>query len=414
MKKIITLVLAIAMLSCLLPVFAVSAAPSISVDGKISDWKNVKSVSIVGSGEADGKSATFYGMLTKDGLYLAVEAKHSRYLTTNGAWWENTNFEVFFGRNNQQAWVSAQGMTAENTTPAKSDNVEKAAMKTTGSEGAYTSVAEMFIPKAKFAENSITDDGSINVGFAWKTLEDRCNNGGNGDMTDWWGPKGAATNFAENGNVCKVYSDGVYLNPISDKKVEFFGRDDVWYYSMGPDTTGGTPVAPANWPTPDVSTMTEGKLPAADFWKPGDNPSDGSQANAYLWLAKEFTVEDPDALKGMGLFSNLNFDDDVNIYINGKLVYSHYQWDGSSQQTILAKDAASLLKKGTNVIAVSLHQHFGGAGVNMSLYAMPTFDPSEAPSVPTTGDSMVYAVVALVATFALGATIICKKRRITE
>ena len=118
----------------------------------------------------------------------------------------------------------------------------------------------------------------------------------------------------------------------------------------------------------------------------------------------------------MGLFSNLNFDDDVNIYINGTLVYSHYQWDGSSQQTILTKDAASLLKKGTNVIAVSLHQHFGGAGVNMSLYAMPTFDASEppAPPVPTTGDSMVYAVVALVATFALGATVICKKRRITE
>ena len=390
MKRIITGLLIVAMVVSMIPIFGIAsaaAAPTITVDGSLNDWANVKTIQVKGTGDNDGKAATFYAVITAEGLYLACDAYHALYKTTEGNWWENTNFEIFVGVNaNKQFYISAKGITAEHPSPTKQGDVLEAAMVTTDVTGKgaakYHSTAEMFIPRAALPAEVETDNAR--VGVAWKTPGDYLSNGdcgngdGNGDK-EWWTPVGTRTSNGNNdhfANQCIVTAEGIYLPETYRQEVgkasEIFSIKSEWSYTTA--TANAAPAAPEGFPNSIASTMKQGNAPfgnradgATNNWGTTADKGDGTQDKAYLWVAKEFTIDDINSLKGKTLLTNMYFDDDIKLYINGTLVFSNTGWNDGYTIYKLAEKAEDVLKSGKNVIAASLHQHTGGYEFDMSL-----------------------------------------------
>ena len=143
-----------------------------------------------------------------------------------------------------------------------------------------------------------------------------------------------------------------------------------WKYQLGSWTDGAAPAAPAGWPSAIADTMQTGTAPMHDEWTTNDAaPADGTQENAYIWLAKEFTVDSLKDLDGLSLMADMLYDDDIEVYLNGTLVYDHSRWNGGVNRYKFTEDAAELLKEGKNIIAVSLIQHWGGWDFDMGLCA---------------------------------------------
>lgn len=396
MKRIITGLLIVAMVVSMIPVFGIAsaaAAPTITVDGSLNDWANVKTIQVKGTGDNNGKVATFYAVITAEGLYLACDAYHTLYKTTEGAWHQNTNFEIFVGAvANKQFYVSAKEMTAENTTPYKSGvdghdqgKISDAKMVTTDvtNNGAATkhTITEVFIAKADLPTDVTVTADSARVGVAWKTPSDRLSNGdcGNGDGDgdrEWWTPVGTRTNNDPRNNQCVVTAEGIYLPETYRQEVgktsEIFSIKSEWSYTTA--TANEAPAAPEGFPNSIASTMQKGNAPfgnraagATNAWGTTADKGDGTQDKAYLWVAKEFTIDDINSVKGKNLLTNMYFDDDIKLYVNGTLVFSNTGWNDGYTTYKLAEKAEDVLKSGKNIIAASLHQHTGGYEFDMSL-----------------------------------------------
>ena len=202
------------MLVGMLPVFAVASNAediSITVDGDISDWEGVKSLSIVGSGDYAGKTATWYGVLQDDGLYLACDAYHDVYINNGPSWHESTNFEFFIKYPAQvQYWVTAKDgiTTGSNNGNYKITDYKMVTTELTDAETNYHTVTEVFLQNGSFPADAVTN-GGIQVGLAWKTLTDLCNNGNanNGNADPYWVPPQTA---ATGNKKAYVGADGVY------------------------------------------------------------------------------------------------------------------------------------------------------------------------------------------------------------
>lgn len=388
MKKVLSVLLVVAMVACMLPMFSITssaAAPKITVDGNLADWEGVKSISITGSGDFQGKKATWYAVVTSDGLYLACDAYHGVYKTDKGAWHENSNFEIFVGRENWQYYVSAKGMSAEQTDPTMSGNngndghkISAAKMVTTDIDSGaakHHTVTEVFIAKNDLPDSS--KGNTVRVGVAWKTPDDDCNNCGNKETDNWWTPQGTKTNEAPvECNQAVVTADGIVLIGDYTDVVNFIDIKSKWKFKTA--TSDSTPADPAGWPGSIDSSMQDGDAPfgnrmqgvSKNTWGTNDgNNGDGTQEKAYLWVAKEFTVDNVNELKDFGLYASMYYDDDIKLYINGTQVFSNTGWDGAYDKHKLVSDASTLLKNGKNVIAASLHQHTGGYEFDLKLYA---------------------------------------------
>ena len=184
--------------------------PVITVDGELTEWTDVKPLSVTGTDTYEGKSATWYAVLTKAGLYLAVDAHYGTHTYGQNDWWLNSNFEFFVGEwsggTPRQCYIYATGAT----TWAASHTYLTFTAKTTGdAENGYHTVIEAFIPMENLADYDLTiQDGAVRVGVAWKTAGDEINNTNDGDGTsEYWVPQGCRPNNAE---MCYVTSAGIY------------------------------------------------------------------------------------------------------------------------------------------------------------------------------------------------------------
>ena len=384
MKRVITMFLVISMIACMIPAFAVTtsaATAGITIDGDLSDWEGTKTQSVIGSGEYDGKKVTFYGVLADEGLYVAADAYHGTYRTDAGNWWENTNLELFIDRkayrdDSTQVWLSAQGMSDTNKNCAKSNNNIVAQMITTQVTDAgvagYHTIAEMFLSKEDFelVRKNIRND-EIMVGMAWKTPGDNCNNGeaGGGNANEYWVPKGS---WPDNLDRLVVKADGVYTQNELYGGVEWpIGKKSEWSYltaTQNPNAAGDgwNTAVNADWAKANAPFGDRAEGATRAWGTTGEG--DGAQNNAYLWVAKEFTIDDLDAIDGKSLFTNMFYDDDIRLYVNGTLVYQHDAWNDGYETYMLALNAADILVEGKNVIAASLHQHTGGYEFDLELY----------------------------------------------
>lgn len=212
MKKIITAILALATVLCMIPAMAVSAAaPAITVDGDLSDWKDMPTLSVVGSGEWEGKKVTIYGVLGEDGLYMAADAYHATFTTDKGNWWENTNFEFFVNKNgnrDNQCWVSAKDFNADNA-PFRSHDKMVAKMTNEKVGDLNHTVVEVFMAYSDFDFLSTGEDDFLRVGVAWKTPGDLNNNGeaAGGGNNEYWVPK---LTWPDNNDKAHVTANGIF------------------------------------------------------------------------------------------------------------------------------------------------------------------------------------------------------------
>ena len=209
-----------------------------TVDGSLDEWRETKneenSLAVVGSGDYEGKSARFYASLQAEGLYVAAEVYHGVYVNNNGTWWKNSNLEFFLGDGNVQGWIAANDSVSKAT-----DHV----WNTTGdAENGYYTIVEGLIPTDNLPAGSIVA-GEIRVGFAWKTIGDKCNNGeaNGGGADEYWVPKGTWPNNADKGYVTK---DGIFRKSqvafeITDfKTVTLDGDLSDWEGITGVNLTG--------------------------------------------------------------------------------------------------------------------------------------------------------------------------------
>lgn len=186
----------------------------ITLDGDLSDWSAGKTISVIGTDRYADKSATFYGKMTKSGLYLAVDAYHGSFVSGNATWWKNTNLELRIG----EVFASTGNLLAKQyyvyataaDTFAASESYMRIAYKTEQlNSGKYHTVIEVFIPSENLVENDyMVQNGMIHVGVAWKTEGDDINNNaiGNGGVDAWWQPKDT---HIETNPAC-VNGNGIY------------------------------------------------------------------------------------------------------------------------------------------------------------------------------------------------------------
>ncbi len=201
----------------------------ITIDGSLEDWTALGLHTIAVQGEkfegtktdgynqenSENRKATFYGVLAKDGLYLACDAYHDTYVSDSvGEWYTNSNFEFFVGANKTHCYVYARGFDAE---PSTSNNenglITSVAMKTEKIDQAtvYHTVTEVFVATENLSEGDILYN-TIDVGVAWKTEHEDVYGGAgtvrNG-MDDWWVPKDS---WPDGGNRPIVAPSGIFLS----------------------------------------------------------------------------------------------------------------------------------------------------------------------------------------------------------
>ena len=148
-------------------------------------------------------------------------------------------------------------------------------------------------------------------------------------------------------------------------------RDDVANRVLVPDSrteaqtwTYTTKNPGADWMKPEFAT---------EGWKsgPGGFGTRGTPGAVVrslwrtddIWLRKTFSLDDVPA----GISLNLHHDDDVEVYLNGTLVYQAKGYFVEYRPIVLGPNAAKALKKGTNVLAVHCHQMGGGQYIDVGL-----------------------------------------------
>lgn len=82
-----------------------------------------------------------------------------------------------------------------------------------------------------------------------------------------------------------------------------------------------------------------------------------------LWVRREFTLSDNN-IKGLNL--KIDYDDNIEVYLNGTKVYAHEGWV-HKYIYIPIKNASSILKKGRNVLAVYIKNTAGGQHLDFGL-----------------------------------------------
>jgi hypothetical protein len=82
-----------------------------------------------------------------------------------------------------------------------------------------------------------------------------------------------------------------------------------------------------------------------------------------IWLRRTFTVDELPA----GLALQLHHDDDVEVYLNGKLIYRVAGYLVAYRRISLGPEALAALRKGSNVLAVHCRQTTGGQYIDVGL-----------------------------------------------
>lgn len=105
----------------------------------------------------------------------------------------------------------------------------------------------------------------------------------------------------------------------------------------------------------------EGELPISDnkvlsgtFWESDE-----------IWVRREFTLDQIDGDEP--LFLKLHHDDNIEVYLNGGLVFKKDGWNNKFDYFDISAEAKDLLKTGENVLAIQLKNTAGGRYLDFDL-----------------------------------------------
>lgn len=118
-----------------------------------------------------------------------------------------------------------------------------------------------------------------------------------------------------------------------------------------------------DWKSPDYA--------AAD-WKTGAAPIGDDAKNVKtlweshdIWVRRTFNVTNPESINE--LFLKINHDDNIELYLNGKKIFTKIGWTNNFQYIPLSDSDKSALKAGKNVIAIHLINTAGGRYLDFGL-----------------------------------------------
>lgn len=127
--------------------------------------------------------------------------------------------------------------------------------------------------------------------------------------------------------------------------------DEVNYEAAYTETNPGE-----NWMNPDLDD-SKWKKGIAPF---GNNPtmSKTEWNTKDIWVRRKFVVKD---LNAEALYLKLNHDDDVEVYLNGEVIYKVKGWTNKYIYVPIPEAAKSKLKAGENLLAIHVINNVGGA-----------------------------------------------------
>lgn len=110
----------------------------------------------------------------------------------------------------------------------------------------------------------------------------------------------------------------------------------------------------------------------ADGWKTGSSPIGDDPKNVKtlwkshdIWVRRSFNIANPTSISE--LFLKINHDDNIEVFLNGKKVYTKEGWTSSFQYIALSNSDKNALKVGNNVIAIHLLNTAGGRFLDFGL-----------------------------------------------
>ncbi len=152
------------------------------------------------------------------------------------------------------------------------------------------------------------------------------------------------------------------------------------YRFLGKETTTYKTVVPASdekaYEVKYTETEPQGDWKAANYtasnWQTGNAPIGDDAKNVKtlwkshdIWVRRTFNVVNPAAINE--LFLKINHDDNIEVYLNGKKIYTKEGWTNNFQYIALSNSDKSALKAGSNVIAIHLINTAGGRFLDFGL-----------------------------------------------
>jgi hypothetical protein len=166
--------------------------------------------------------------------------------------------------------------------------------------------------------------------------------------------------------------------------------DGLVYRFLGAENVGYKTVLPASDEKEYEMAYTE-TAPAEGWmalsfndgdWKRGKAPfCDNESTAGTMWKSKDLWVRRTFNVSGrrsQPLFLKLQHDDNVEVYLNGTLIYQKTGWTGKFIYIPLEGESRNALKTGSNVLAIHVANTAGGAWLDAGLVEK-AVDPAAVP-----------------------------------
>ncbi|MBO9675220.1 MAG: DUF4965 domain-containing protein [Sphingobacteriaceae bacterium] len=152
------------------------------------------------------------------------------------------------------------------------------------------------------------------------------------------------------------------------------------YRFLGKESTSYKTVVPASdekaYGVKYTETEPQGDWKAANYaagnWQTGNAPIGDDAKNVKtlwksndIWVRRTFNVDNPASINE--LFLKINHDDNIEVYLNGKKIYTKEGWTNDFKYIALSKSDKSALKAGSNVMAIHLKNTAGGRFLDFGL-----------------------------------------------
>ncbi|MBR2987829.1 MAG: hypothetical protein IKC63_07390 [Clostridia bacterium] len=149
--------------------------------------------------------------------------------------------------------------------------------------------------------------------------------------------------------------------PVKPTQINLFDGTQEWYYK----TSGAGnefQIRDNAWMTdPAVYGTWDKAANPGSHWGTAEDPAN----NQSLWAVTTFEIASLAEVEGYELMMRIAYDDNIRMYVNGKLVNIELGWSNGTATWSLGEEASEILKEGTNTIAMKLVQGWGGSSVNV-------------------------------------------------
>jgi Domain of unknown function (DUF4965)/Domain of unknown function (DUF1793)/Domain of unknown function (DUF5127)/Domain of unknown function (DUF4964) len=156
--------------------------------------------------------------------------------------------------------------------------------------------------------------------------------------------------------------------------------DGSIYRFLGKESTSYKTVVPASdeklYEVKYTETEPQGDWKAAGYtpsnWQTGNAPIGDDAKNIKtlwksndIWVRRTFNVANPTSINE--LFLKINHDDNIEVYLNGKRIYTKEGWTNDFKYIALSNSDKSALNAGSNVMAIHLKNTAGGRFLDFGL-----------------------------------------------